>query len=305
MKIKRKIIIFCIIIAAILITVGLLYKESDIKEEQRQKQEQEEKNKEQQELLENLDVQEIITTYENQQTQLKQIAKSELDSIFFTEEIKKVDFSLASYENNYEYIYKVETENFSIIFKENGGNIVIQDKNYTDGETSNLSAEEIAKNVLKNYTFLEGYTYKEISETNTEDGKVKAIYETAKSNQKGEILPNIEIEISLATGKLIRATYLYEAPEISQTQAKISREEAEEKAIEILNKFGYGKDLKVSLVEFGQVVPNNYFTKVEGEIDSKSHYRKNAYIVTIESDLENIKVYVDSETGEVLGAREF
>lgn len=304
MKIKRKIIIFCILIAIILITGGLLYKEQDIKEEQKQKQAQEEKNKEQQEMLENIDVQQIISTYENQQTELKQIAKSELDSIFFTEEIKKVDFSLASYENNYEYVYQVETENFNISFKENGGNIVIQAKNYTGEETQNLSAEEIAKNVLKNYTFLEGYTYKEISETNTEDGKVKAIYETNKSNQKGEILPNIEIEISLQAGKLIRATYLYEAPEISQTEAKISREEAKEKAIEILNKFGYGKDLKVNLVEFGQVVPNNYFTKVEGEIDSKSHYRKNAYIVTIESDLENIKVYVDSETGEVLGARE-
>ena len=81
--------------------------------------------------------------------------------------------------------------------------------------------------------------------------------------------------------------------------------EVYEKYAELLEEYGYGKDLKVKQVYYEKIVPNNYFTKIEGEPDAKAYYKQNAFIVDIESDSNPIKVYVDPEDGEILGAREY
>ena len=275
----------------------------------------------------------MIYEYQNMQTQLRQVTQNKLNELGMTEEIEDVQLNIITGTEKNEFDYTVYTTNYKVDFKEEIANIVVTPRNEPSNEaskentnknvtanetvttsenttvkentTTNDNAENIAKNIVKKHTFLNNYELEQITEENEAEKYIIAKYKTSKTDNKNHILPEIEIRISLETKDFTQVVYLYEEKEKQINERKISITEAEEKAISILEEYGYGKDLKVKQVYFEKIVPNNYFTKIEGEPDAKAYYKQNAFIVDIESDSNPIKVYVDPEDGEILGAREY
>lgn len=335
-RLKTKtIVIIIVILAAIVLGVGgIIYKEYNIEEEKEVKEKiAKEENNNSQESISQEEKEEMIYEYQNMQTQLRQVAKNKLNELGMTEEIEDVQLNIITGTEKNEFDYTVYTTNYKVDFKEEIANIVVTPMNEPSNEaskentnknvtanktvttsenttvkentTTNDNAENIAKNVVKKHTFLNNYELEQITEENETGKYIIAKYKTSKTDNKNHILPEIEIRISLETKDFTQVVYLYEEKEKQINERKISITEAEEKAISILEEYGYGKDLKVKQVYFEKIVPNNYFTKIEGEPDAKAYYKQNAFIVDIESDSNPIKVYVDPEDGEILGAREY
>ena len=331
----KTIVIIIVILAAIVLGVGgIIYKEYNIEEEKEVKEKiAKEENNNSQESISQEEKEEMIYEYQNMQTQLRQVAKNKLNELGMTEEIEDVQLNIITGTEKNEFDYTVYTTNYKVDFKEEIANIVVTPMNEPSNEaskentnknvtanktvttsentivkentTTNDNAENIAKNVVKKHTFLNNYELEQITEENETGKYIIAKYKTSKTDNKNHILPEIEIRISLETKDFTQVVYLYEEKEKQINERKISITEAEEKAISILEEYGYGKDLKVKQVYFEKIVPNNYFTKIEGEPDAKAYYKQNAFIVDIESDSNPIKVYVDPEDGEILGAREY
>lgn len=335
-RLKTKtIVIIIVILAAIVLGVGgIIYKEYNIEEEKEVKEKiAKEENNNSQESISQEEKEEMIYEYQNMQTQLRQVVKNKLNELGMTEEIEDVQLNIITGTEKNEFDYTVYTTNYKVDFKEEIANIVVTprnepsneaskentNKNVTANETVTISenttvkentttddnAENIAKNIVKKHTFLNNYELEQITEENEAEKYIIAKYKTSKIDNKNHILPEIEIRISLETKDFTQVVYLYEEKDKQINERKISITEAEEKAISILEEYGYGKDLKVKQVYFEKIVPNNYFTKIEGEPDAKAYYKQNAFIVDIESDSNPIKVYVDPEDGEILGAREY
>ena len=335
-RLKTKtIVIIIVILAAIVLGVGgIIYKEYNIEEEKEVKEKiAKEENNNSQESISQEEKEEMIYEYQNMQTQLRQVAKNKLNELGMTEEIEDVQLNIITGTEKNEFDYTVYTTNYKVDFKEEIANIVVTPRNEPSNEpskentnknvtanktvttsenttvkentTTNDNAENIAKNVVKKHTFLNNYELEQITEENETGKYIIAKYKTSKTDNKNHILPEIEIRISLETKDFTQVVYLYEEKEKQINESKISITEAEEKAISILEEYGYGKDLKVKQVYFEKIVPNNYFTKIDGEPDAKAYYKQNAFIVDIESDSNPIKVYVDPEDGEILGAREY
>ena len=331
----KTIVIIIVILAAIVLGVGgIIYKEYNIEEEKEVKEKiAKEENNNSQESISQEEKEEMIYEYQNMQTQLRQVAKNKLNELGMTEEIEDVQLNIITGTEKNEFDYTVYTTNYKVDFKEEIANIVVTPMNEPSNEaskentnknvtanktvttsenttakentTTNDNAENIAKNIVKKHTFLNNYELEQITEENETEKYIIAKYKTSKTDNKNHILPEIEIRISLETKDFTQVVYLYEEKEKQINERKISITEAEEKAIRILEEYGYGKDLKVKQVYFEKIVPNNYFTKIEGEPDAKAYYKQNAFIVDIESDSNPIKVYVDPEDGEILGAREY
>lgn len=335
-RLKTKtIVIIIVILAAIVLGVGgIIYKEYNIEEEKEVKEKiAKEENNNSQESISQEEKEEMIYEYQNMQTQLRQVVKNKLNELGMTEEIEDVQLNIITGTEKNEFDYTVYTTNYKVDFKEEIANIVVTPRNEPSNEaskentnknvtanetvttsenttvkentTTNDNAENIAKNIVKKHTFLNNYELEQITEENEAEKYIIAKYKTSKTDNKNHILPEIEIRISLETKDFTQVVYLYEEKEKQINERKISITEAEEKAISILEEYGYGKDLKVKQVYFEKIVPNNYFTKIEGEPDAKAYYKQNAFIVDIESDSNPIKVYVDPEDGEILGAREY
>lgn len=335
-RLKTKtIVIIIVILAAIVLGVGgIIYKEYNIEEEKEVKEKiAKEENNNSQESISQEEKEEMIYEYQNMQTQLRQVVKNKLNELGMTEEIEDVQLNIITGTEKNEFDYTVYTTNYKVDFKEEIANIVVTPRNEPSNEaskentnknvtanetvttsenttvkentTTNDNAENIAKNIVKKHTFLNNYELEQITEENETEKYIIAKYKTSKTDNKNHILPEIEIRISLETKDFTQVVYLYEEKEKQINERKISITEAEEKAIRILEEYGYGKDLKVKQVYFEKIVPNNYFTKIEGEPDAKAYYKQNAFIVDIESDSNPIKVYVDPEDGEILGAREY
>ena len=339
-RLKTKtIVIIIVILAAIVLGVGgIIYKEYNIEEEKEVKEKiAKEENNNSQESISQEEKEEMIYEYQNMQTQLRQVVKNKLNELGMTEEIEDVQLNIITGTEKNEFDYTVYTTNYKVDFKEEIANIVVTPRNEPSNEASKENtnenvttnetvatndnattnenvtaneniddnAENIAKNIVKKHTFLNNYELEQISEENETEKYIIAKYKTSKTDNKNHILPEIEIRISLETKDFTQVVYLYEEKEKQINERKISITEAEEKAISILEEYGYGKDLKVKQVYFEKIVPNNYFTKIEGEPDAKAYYKQNAFIVDIESDSNPIKVYVDPEDGEILGAREY
>ena len=321
-RLKTKtIVIIIVILAAIVLGVGgIIYKEYNIEEEKEVKEKiAKEENNNSQESISQEEKEEMIYEYQNMQTQLRQVVKNKLNELGMTEEIEDVQLNIITGTEKNEFDYTVYTTNYKVDFKEEIANIVVTprnepsneaskentNKNVTANENIDDNAENIAKNIVKKHTFLNNYELEQISEENETEKYIIAKYKTSKTDNKNHILPEIEIRISLETKDFTQVVYLYEEKEKQINERKISITEAEEKAISILEEYGYGKDLKVKQVYFEKIVPNNYFTKIEGEPDAKAYYKQYAFVVDIESDLNPIKVYVDPEEGEILGAREY
>ena len=335
-RLKTKtIVIIIVILAAIVLGVGgIIYKEYNIEEEKEMKEKiAKEENNNNQESISQEEKEEMIYEYQNMQTQLRQVTQNKLNELGMTEEIEDVQLNIITGTEKNEFDYTVYTTNYKVDFKEEIANIVVTPRNEPSNEaskentnknvtanetvttsenttvkentTTNDNAENIAKNIVKKHTFLNNYELEQITEENEAEKYIIAKYKTSKTDNKNHILPEIEIRISLETKDFTQVVYLYEEKEKQINERKISITEAEEKAISILEEYGYGKDLKVKQVYFEKIVPNNYFTKIEGEPDAKAYYKQNAFIVDIESDSNPIKVYVDPEDGEILGAREY
>lgn len=335
-RLKTKtIVIIIVILAAIVLGVGgIIYKEYNIEEEKEVKEKiAKEENNNSQESISQEEKEEMIYEYQNMQTQLRQVVKNKLNELGMTEEIEDVQLNIITGTEKNEFDYTVYTTNYKVDFKEEIANIVVTPRNEPSNEaskentnknvtanetvttsenttvkentTTNDNAENIAKNIVKKHTFLNNYELEQITEENEAEKYIIAKYKTSKIDNKNHILPEIEIRISLETKDFTQVVYLYEEKEKQINERKISITEAEEKAISILEEYGYGKDFKVKQVYFEKIVPNNYFTKIEGEPDAKAYYKQNAFIVDIESDSNPIKVYVDPEDGEILGAREY
>ena len=321
-RLKTKtIVIIIVILAAIVLGVGgIIYKEYNIEEEKEVKEKiAKEENNNSQESISQEEKEEMIYEYQNMQTQLRQVVKNKLNELGMTEEIEDVQLNIITGTEKNEFDYTVYTTNYKVDFKEEIANIVVTprnepsneaskentNKNVTANENIDDNAENIAKNIVKKHTFLNNYELEQISEENETEKYIIAKYKTSKTDNKNHILPEIEIRISLETKDFTQVVYLYEEKEKQINERKISITEAEEKAISILEEYGYGKDLKVKQVYFEKIVPNNYFTKIDGEPDAKAYYKQYAFVVDIESDLNPIKVYVDPEDGEILGAREY
>lgn len=319
----KTIVIIIVILAAIVLGVGgIRYREYNIEEEKEIKEKiAKEENNNNQESISQEEKEEMIYEYQNMQTQLRQVAQNKLNELGMTEEIEDVKLNIITGTEKNEFDYTVYTTNYKVDFKEEIANIVVTPRNQPSNEdskentnenvttnentTANDNAENIAKNIVKKHTFLNNYELEQITEENETEKYIIAKYKTSKTDNKNHILPEIEIRISLETKDFTQVVYLYEEKEKQINERKISITEAEEKAIRILEEYGYGKDLKVKQVYFEKIVPNNYFTKIEGEPDAKAYYKQNAFIVDIESDSNPIKVYVDPEDGEILGAREY
>ena len=335
-RLKTKtIVIIIVILAAIVLGVGgIIYREYNIEEEKEMKEKiAKEENNNNQESISQEEKEEMIYEYQNMQTQLRQVTQNKLNELGMTEEIEDVQLNIITGTEKNEFDYTVYTTNYKVDFKEEIANIVVTPRNEPSNEaskentnknvtanetvttsenttvkentTTNDNAENIAKNIVKKHTFLNNYELEQITEENEAEKYIIAKYKTSKTDNKNHILPEIEIRISLETKDFTQVVYLYEEKEKQINERKISITEAEEKAISILEEYGYGKDLKVKQVYFEKIVPNNYFTKIEGEPDAKAYYKQNAFIVDIESDSNPIKVYVDPEDGEILGAREY
>ena len=325
-RLKTKtIVIIIVILAAIVLGVGgIIYKEYNIEEEKEVKEKiAKEENNNSQESISQEEKEEMIYEYQNMQTQLRQVVKNKLNELGMTEEIEDVQLNIITGTEKNEFDYTVYTTNYKVDFKEEIANIVVTPRNEPSNEaskentnknvtanetvttsenttvkentTTNDNAENIAKNIVKKHTFLNNYELEQITEENEAEKYIIAKYKTSKTDNKNHILPEIEIRISLETKDFTQVVYLYEEKEKQINERKISITEAEEKAISILEEYGYGKDLKVKQVYFEKIVPNNYFTKIEGEPDAKAYYKQNAFIVDIESDSNPIKVYVDPE----------
>lgn len=335
-RLKTKtIVIIIVILAAIVLGVGgIIYKEYNIEEEKEVKEKiAKEENNNSQESISQEEKEEMIYEYQNMQTQLRQVAQNKLNELGMTEEIEDVKLNIITGTEKNEFDYTVYTTNYKVDFKEEIANIVVTPRNEPSNEaskentnknvtanetvttsenttvkentTTNDNAENIAKNIVKKHTFLNNYELEQITEENEAEKYIIAKYKTSKIDNKNHILPEIEIRISLETKDFTQVVYLYEEKDKQINERKISITEAEEKAISILEEYGYGKDLKVKQVYFEKIVPNNYFTKIDGEPDAKAYYKQYAFVVDIESDLNPIKVYVDPEDGEILGAREY
>lgn len=320
MKTKTIVIIIVILAAIVLGVGGIIYKEYNIEEEKEMKEKiAKEENNNNQESISQEEKEEMIYEYQNMQTQLRQVAQNKLNELGMTEEIEDVQLNIITGTEKNEFDYTVYTTNYKVDFKEEIANIVVTPRNQSSNEASKENtnenvtaneniddnAENIAKNLAKKHTFLNNYELEQITEENETEKYIIAKYKTSKTDNKNHILPEIEIRISLETKDFTQVVYLYEEKEKQINERKISITEAEEKAISILEEYGYGKDLKVKQVYFEKIVPNNYFTKIDGEPDAKSYYKQYAFVVDIESDLNPIKVYVDPENGEILGAREY
>lgn len=335
-RLKTKtIVIIIVILAAIVLGVGgIIYKEYNIEEEKEMKEKiAKEENNNNQESISQEEKEEMIYEYQNMQTQLRQVTQNKLNELGMTEEIENVKLNIITGTEKNEFDYTVYTTNYKVDFKEEIANIVVTPRNQSSNEaskentnenvatndnattnenvtanentTTNNNVENIAKNIVKKHTFLNNYELEQITEENEAEKYIIAKYKTSKTDNKNHILPEIEIRISLETKDFTQVVYLYEEKEKQINERKISITEAEEKAISILEEYGYGKDLKVKQVYFEKIVPNNYFTKIDGEPDAKAYYKQYAFVVDIESDLNPIKVYVDPEDGEILGAREY
>lgn len=335
-RLKTKtIVIIIVILAAIVLGVGgIIYREYNIEEEKEIKEKiAKEENNSNQESISQEEKEEMIYEYQNMQTQLRQVAQNKLNELGMTEEIEDVQLNIITGTEKNEFDYTVYTTNYKVDFKEEIANIVVTPRNQPSNEaskeninenvttndnattnenttakentTTNNNVENIAKNIVKKHTFLNNYELEQITEENEAEKYIIAKYKTSKTDNKNHILPEIEIRISLETKDFTQVVYLYEEKEKQINERKISITEAEEKAISILEEYGYGKDLKVKQVYFEKIVPNNYFTKIDGEPDAKAYYKQYAFVVDIESDLNPIKVYVDPEDGEILGAREY
>lgn len=335
-RLKTKtIVIIIVILAAIVLGVGgIIYKEYNIEEEKEMKEKiAKEENNSNQESISQEEKEEMIYEYQNMQTQLRQVTQNKLNELGMTEEIEDVQLNIITGTEKNEFDYTVYTTNYKVDFKEEIANIVVTPRNQSSNEaskentnenvatndnattnenvtanentTTNNNVENIAKNIVKKHTFLNNYELKKITEENETEKYIIAKYKTSKTDNKNHILPEIEIRISLETKDFTQVVYLYEEKEKQINESKISITEAEEKAIRILEEYGYGKNLKVKQVYFEKIVPNNYFTKIDGEPDAKAYYKQYAFVVDIESDLNPIKVYVDPEDGEMLGAREY
>ena len=340
MKTKTIVIIIVILAAIVLGVGGIIYKEYNIEEEKEMKEKiAKEENNNNQESISQEEKEEMIYEYQNMQTQLRQVAQNKLNELGKTEEIENVQLNIITGTEKNEFDYTVYTTNYKVDFKEEIANIVVTPRNQPSNEaskentnenvttnetvatndnattnenvtanestTTNNNVENIAKNIVKKHTFLNNYELEKITEENETEKYIIAKYKTSKTDNKNHILPEIEIRISLETKDFTQVVYLYEEKEKQINESKISITEAEEKAIRILEEYGYGKNLKVKQVYFEKIVPNNYFTKIDGEPDAKAYYKQYAFVVDIESDLNPIKVYVDPEDGEILGAREY
>ena len=335
-RLKTKtIVIIIVILAAIVLGVGgIIYREYNIEEEKEMKEKiAKEENNNNQESISQEEKEEMIYEYQNMQTQLRQVTQNKLNELGMTEEIEDVQLNIITGTEKNEFDYTVYTTNYKVDFKEEIANIVVTPRNQSSNEaskentnenvatndnattnenvtanentTTNNNVENIAKNIVKKHTFLNNYELEQITEENEAEKYIIAKYKTSKTDNKNHILPEIEIRISLETKDFTQVVYLYEEKEKQINESKISITEAEEKAIRILEEYGYGKNLKVKQVYFEKIVPNNYFTKIDGEPDAKAYYKQYAFVVDIESDLNPIKVYVDPEDGEMLGAREY
>ena len=321
---NKKILFFCaIIILIVMFIIGIKYQDKIGYVSRKYNKTTKNEINIEENFKSNIEDSQKIVMYNELQYNLNTIAKDVFENLNISSNIEYVKLSINNFGDEYmqkEYTYEAYTKDYKVTFYERSKDIKIEVQNFIAGnkKIEKNKAEEIAKNLVTKYEFLDGYEFKELLEDKDlsyrgedlnyrdENLSYSAIYYTDKRDKNNNLRPTMcKVIFDSEKEEVIKAEYTYENI-LSSTESdmKIEVLKAIENAKKELKKVEYTDYGDNYSVQEGIVTPNNFFSRKSGENEVYGNIDKKAYIITFYSQTKSeLIVFVDIQTGEVIGGR--